>query len=113
MTSQPHPTGPSITQDRAELILVGISTTMVGGQHGNNYNDTWVIPGLEGYNTKEMAVYSRYGTLVHYSGQYNNDWDGTLLNTGTPVPDGTYYYILNLDGGKQLNGYVYINRVKQ
>jgi gliding motility-associated-like protein len=81
--------------------------------NGNNYNDTWVIPGLEGYNTKEMAVYSRYGTLVHYSGQYNNDWDGTLLNTGTPVPDGTYYYILNLDGGKQLNGYVYINRVKQ
>ena len=81
--------------------------------NGNNFNDTWVIPGLEGYNTKEMAVYSRYGTLVHYSSQYNNDWDGTLLNTGTPVPDGTYYYILNLDGGKQLNGYVYINRVKQ
>jgi gliding motility-associated-like protein len=81
--------------------------------NGNNYNDTWVIPGLEGYNTKEMIVYSRYGTMVHYSSQYNNDWDGTLMNTGTPVPDGTYYYILNLDGGKQLNGYVYINRVKQ
>jgi gliding motility-associated-like protein len=81
--------------------------------NGNNYNDTWVIPGLEGYNTKEMTVYSRYGTMVHYSSQYNNDWDGTLMSTGTPVPDGTYYYILNLDGGKQLNGYVYINRVKQ
>jgi gliding motility-associated-like protein len=81
--------------------------------NGNNYNDTWVIPGLEGYNTKEMTVYSRYGSLVHYSTVYNNDWDGTLLNTGTPVPDGTYYYILKLDGGKQLNGYVYINRVKQ
>jgi gliding motility-associated-like protein len=81
--------------------------------NGNNYNDTWVIPGLEGYNTKEMAVYSRYGTLVHYSSVYNNDWDGTLLNSGSQVPDGTYYYILNLDGGKQLNGYVYINRVKQ
>lgn len=81
--------------------------------NGNNFNDTWVIPGLVGYNTKEMTVYSRYGTLVHYSSTYNNDWDGTLLNTGTPVPDGTYYYILNLDGGKQLNGYVYINRVKQ
>ena len=60
-----------------------------------------------------MTVYSRYGSLVHYSTVYNNDWDGTLLNTGTPVPDGTYYYILKLDGGKQLNGYVYINRVKQ
>jgi gliding motility-associated-like protein len=81
--------------------------------NGNNFNDTWVIPGLEGYNTKEMTVYSRYGTKVYYSSQYNNDWDGTLLDSGTPVPDGTYYYILILDGGKQLNGYVYINRVNQ
>ena len=113
-------------QSSAQVMITVIASDACGGSNwagpsvpdaftpnGNNFNDTWVIPGLEGYNTKEMTVYSRYGTLVHYSGQYNNDWDGTLLNTGTPVPDGTYYYILNLDGGKQLNGYVYINRVKQ
>ena len=113
-------------QSSAQVMITVVASDACGGSNwagpsvpdaftpnGNNFNDTWVIPGLEGYNTKEMTVYSRYGTLVHYSGQYNNDWDGTLLNTGTPVPDGTYYYILNLDGGKQLNGYVYINRVKQ
>jgi gliding motility-associated-like protein len=81
--------------------------------NGNSVNDTWVIPGLEGYNTKQMAVYSRYGTLVYYSAAYANDWDGTLMGNGVAVPDGTYYYILDLDGGKQLSGYVYINRVKQ
>ena len=81
--------------------------------NGNSINDTWVIPGLEGYNTKQMAVYSRYGTLVYYSAAYANDWDGTLMGNGVAVPDGTYYYILNLDGGKQMAGYVYINRVKQ
>jgi large repetitive protein len=81
--------------------------------NGNSINDTWVIPGLEGYNTKQMAVYSRYGTLVYYSAAYANDWDGTLIGNGVAVPDGTYYYILNLDGGKQMAGYVYINRVKQ
>jgi gliding motility-associated-like protein len=113
-------------QTTAQVLITVIASDACGGANvagpsvpdaftpnGNNFNDTWVIPGLEGYNTKEMTVYSRYGTLVYYSTQYNNDWDGTLLNTGTPVPDGTYYYILNLDGGKQLNGYVYINRVKQ
>jgi len=113
-------------QSSAQVMVTVIASDACGGSNwagpsvpdaftpnGNNFNDTWVIPGLEGYNTKEMTVYSRYGTLVHYSDKYNNDWDGTLLNTGTPVPDGTYYYILNLDGGKQLNGYVYINRVKQ
>jgi gliding motility-associated-like protein len=81
--------------------------------NGNSINDTWVIPGLEGYNTKQMAVYSRYGTLVYYSSAYANDWDGTLMGNGVAVPDGTYYYTLTLDGGKQLSGYVYINRVKQ
>jgi len=35
------------------------------------------------------------------------------MGNGVAVPDGTYYYILNLDGGKQMAGYVYINRVKQ
>jgi gliding motility-associated-like protein len=81
--------------------------------NGNSINDTWVIPGLEGYNTKQLAVYSRYGTLVYYSAEYQNDWDGTFMGNGVAVPDATYYYILNLDGGKQMSGYVYINRVKQ
>jgi gliding motility-associated-like protein len=81
--------------------------------NGNSINDTWVIPGLEGYNTKQLAVYSRYGTMVYYSGEYQNDWDGTLMGNGVPVPDATYYYTLKLDGGKQMSGYVYINRVKQ
>ncbi|MEN9700279.1 MAG: hypothetical protein RLZZ301_1477, partial [Bacteroidota bacterium] len=113
-------------QSTASVVVTVIASDACGGSNwsgpvvpdaftpnGNNFNDTWVIPGLEGYTTKEMIVYSRYGTLVYQSPVYNNDWDGTLLNTGTPVPDGTYYYILNLEGGKQLNGYVYINRVKQ
>ena len=81
--------------------------------NGNSINDTWVIAGLEGYNTKQLSIYSRYGTLVYYSAEYQNDWDGTFMGNGVAVPDATYYYILNLDGGKQMSGYVYINRVKQ
>ncbi|MFM6934267.1 MAG: Ig-like domain-containing protein, partial [Flavobacteriales bacterium] len=81
--------------------------------NGNNYNDYFVVPGIEAYQTRELFVYSRYGTLVHESSQYNNDWDGTLLNTGNPVPDGTYYYMFKLDNGLIVNGYVYINRVKK
>lgn len=93
--------------------FVGPAIPDVFTPNGNSVNDTWVIPGLEGYSKKQMAVYSRYGTLVYYSAIYANDWDGTLMGNGVAVPDGTYYYILDLDGGKQLSGYVYINRVKQ
>jgi len=113
-------------QSSASVLVTVVASDACGGSqwsgptvpdaftpNGNNYNDTWVIPGLEGYTTKKMEIYSRYGTIVYGADSYNNDWDGTLLNTGTPVPDGTYYYILTLNGGKQLNGYVYINRVQK
>jgi gliding motility-associated-like protein len=113
-------------QSSASVVVTVIASDACGGDqwsgpnvpdaftpNGNNYNDTWVIPGLEGYTTKSMEVYSRYGTIVYKADSYANDWDGTLLNTGTPVPDGTYYYILTLNGGKQLNGYVYVNRVQK
>jgi len=113
-------------QSEGQVIINVIASDACGGAdiagpnvpdaftpNGNSVNDTWVIPGLEGYNTKQMAVYSRYGTLVYYSSAYANDWDGTLMGNGVAVPDGTYYYILDLDGGKQKTGYVYINRVKQ
>ena len=113
-------------QSNASVLVTVVASDACGGDqwagpsvpdaftpNGNNYNDTWVIPGLEGYTTKSMEVYSRYGTIVYKADSYANDWDGTLLNTGTPVPDGTYYYILTLNGGKQLNGYVYVNRVQK
>jgi gliding motility-associated-like protein len=81
--------------------------------NGNNYNDLFVVPGIEAYETRQLFVYSRYGTLVYESNLYNNDWDGTLLNSGSPVPDGTYYYVFKLDNDLIVNGYVYINRVKK
>ena len=81
--------------------------------NGNGFNDNFVIPGIEGYETRSVSVYSRYGTLVYESSMYNNDWNGTLLNSGTQVPDGTYYYIFTFDNGLVVNGYVYINRVQK
>ncbi len=81
--------------------------------NANGFNDNFVIPGIEGYKTRQVSIYSRYGTLVYESNMYNNDWDGTLLNTGKQVPDGTYYYIFTFDNGVIVNGYVYINRVQK
>ena len=81
--------------------------------NANGFNDNFVIPGIEGYKTRQVTIYSRYGTKVYESAEYNNDWDGTLLSSGTQVPDGTYYYIFTFDNGLVVNGYVYINRVQK
>jgi gliding motility-associated-like protein len=77
---------------------------------GDQYNDLFVIPGLEAYNQVTLEVYDRFGNKVYEQAQYANDWDGTSSVTGAVLPDDTYYYILTLD---QLvkQGFIYINRI--
>ncbi|MDC3253159.1 gliding motility-associated C-terminal domain-containing protein, partial [Crocinitomicaceae bacterium] len=77
----------------------------------NGINDYFVIPGLDGYDARELTVFDRYGGVVYESSLYNNDWNGTNMS-GERLPDATYYYILTITGGKTKAGYVYINRVK-
>jgi gliding motility-associated-like protein len=79
--------------------------------NADNINDYFQILGLESYASKTLEVFNRYGNQVYESTNYANQWDGTLLDTGEPLPDATYYYVLTLDG-KLFKGYVYINRVK-
>ena len=42
-----------------------------------------------------MQVYNRYGGKVFESQDYKNNWDGTYK--GKPVPDGTYYYVIDYE----------------
>jgi gliding motility-associated-like protein len=80
--------------------------------NGDNMNDNFEILGLESYTSKVLQVYNRYGVLVYESSNYDNSWNGTLLNSGDPLPDATYYYVLELDKAKVESGYVYINRIR-
>jgi gliding motility-associated-like protein len=79
--------------------------------NADNINDYFQILGLDSYASKTLEVFNRYGNQVYESPNYANQWNGTLLDTGEPLPDATYYYVLTLDG-KLFKGYVYINRVK-
>ena len=61
-------------------------------------NDLFVI--TRPFNTSiSLEIYNRWGNLVYRSRDYKNDWDGrgnqpnNIL--GEPLPDGTYYYIVN------------------
>jgi gliding motility-associated-like protein len=79
--------------------------------NSDNINDYFQVLGLESYSSITLEVFNRYGNQVYESANYANQWNGTLLDTGEPLPDATYYYVLTLDG-KIFKGYVYINRVK-
>jgi gliding motility-associated-like protein len=75
-------------------------------------NDTFEILGIESSASKVLHVYNRYGLLVFESANYNNTWDGSMLGNGQPLPDATYYYVLELDNSIVKSGYVYINRIR-
>lgn len=80
--------------------------------NGNNINDYFEIKNITTFNERKLEIFNRYGMSVYSNDQYDNTWDGTRKDNGQALPDGTYYYVLTLDGEIK-KGFVYINRVKQ
>jgi gliding motility-associated-like protein len=78
--------------------------------NGDGVNDFWNIPELADFPTCIVSIYTRYGSLVFQSRGYGKPWDGT--SNGSPVPMGTYYYIIDprQDNIKPLSGYVAVIR---
>lgn len=77
--------------------------------NNDGINDKWEILYLDSYPGCEVEVYNRYGQLVFRSIGYDRAWDGT--RNGSPLPVGTYYWIINPKNGRQaLTGSVTIIR---
>ncbi len=78
-------------------------------------NDYWIIPGIRDFPESELFVYNRWGTQVLHQKGYSNEspWDGRSDNSfmGSGIlPEGTYFYVLKLDGNRVEKGTVFIKR---
>jgi gliding motility-associated-like protein len=62
--------------------------------NGDGYNDAWQIKNLEGFPDNEVTVFNIYGQIVYEAAPYNNDWGGDF--NGGQLPDGTYFYVVDL-----------------
>ena len=77
--------------------------------NGDGVNDTWDIGKINDYPNCVVQVFSRYGQMVFQSTGYGVPWDGTYK--GSPLPVGTYYYIINLNADVPLlSGFVAVIR---
>jgi gliding motility-associated-like protein len=77
--------------------------------NGDGINDVWNIKSLIDYPSCLVSIFTRYGSLIFQSRGYAKPWDGNY--NGSPLPTGTYYYIINLQNGQQpLSGYVALIR---
>jgi len=70
--------------------------------NGDGMNDQLIFDQLllnpDEFENNSLVIFNRWGDIVFEAAPYNNDWEGTNSD-GSPLPDGTYYYILRLEIG--------------
>ena len=70
--------------------------------NGDGANDYFIIGNLDKYPDNVLEIYNRYGQKVFTKVSYQNDWNGTYLNS--ELPGGTYFFVLDTKtetGGKK------------
>ncbi|NNC61821.1 MAG: T9SS type B sorting domain-containing protein, partial [Eudoraea sp.] len=79
--------------------------------NGDGLNDRLVVNCLEDYPSINVSleVFDRYGNSVYSDNSYDNTWDGSGKNGD--LPKGTYFYILDLGEGFEIQkGWIQILR---
>ncbi len=87
------------------LVFKGISP------NDDGRNDTWHILGIEQFPDNSVKVFNRWGNLVFEQKGYTNAeaWNGEW--NGKALPDGTYFYLIELGGtAGDMSGWLQILR---
>jgi gliding motility-associated-like protein len=92
------------------IISQGISP------NGDGFNDTWQILGIERHPINTVQIFNQWGNLVYKISGYDNAtvvWKGES-NAGhlsdNEAPDGTYFYMIELEDGSKLSGFIILKR---
>lgn len=81
--------------------------------NGDGANEEFIIEGLKNvYTNYQLRIYNRYGSLVYKGNNSTPNWKGMHLNSNKRLPEGTYFYTLELNDAinKPITGWVYLNR---
>ena len=86
--------------------------------NNDTVNSTFHIDGLRGvFLQYKLYVYNRWGKLIWTGNNNTPEWDGYATNglvlNHSIVPEGTYYYVLELNDKEYLEpliGYLYLSR---
>ena len=92
------------------LIRVGdiIVPTLIT-PNGDTKNEYFVIQGLESIGQSELVIFDRKGAEVFRNPDYDNKWNGVDYNDN-PLPNDTYFYVLNTVSRRVYRGYIMIRR---
>jgi gliding motility-associated-like protein len=65
--------------------------------NGDGYNDKFIVKNIDYYPNNTLKIFDKAGRILYTKHTYANDWDGTI--NGSPLSEGTYYYIIDLGSG--------------
>ncbi|MFT3824934.1 MAG: gliding motility-associated C-terminal domain-containing protein [Chitinophagaceae bacterium] len=74
--------------------------------NGDGVNDKLVFKNLAGYPNNSLQIFDASGKQVYRKTGYGNDWDGRV--NGSPLANGTYYFVLVVNNTTQVKGSVTI-----
>lgn len=80
--------------------------------NGDGVGDFFEIINPNG-SSIDLRVFNRWGNLVYQSDNYQNDWNGKAnmgIVIGDDLPDGTYYYIMRVNGTEYKPKFITIKR---
>lgn len=92
--------------------------------NGDGYNDVWNIEDLKEYclqcnKQAKLSIFNRWGVKIYEKEDYmltNDRFEGKSQHYRTvsdeKLPQGTYFYVLTFNDGKNKTGYLYVGHDK-
>jgi trimeric autotransporter adhesin len=100
---------PPVSDDVVIKVNDLIIPTLITPDHGDAYNEFFVIRGLQSLGRTSLTIFDRRGMRVFENLNYDNDWNGVDKNN-TDLPEDTYYYLLKTQDGRSYKGFIVIRR---
>ena len=96
--------------DVCDTVELNVSQALT--PNGDGTNDTWMIYNIENYPNSKVYVFNRWGAEVFSAVNYRNNWDGYYKNNSTSLPEGSYFYQIDMDGNGNVDqqGWIFLTR---
>lgn len=96
-----------------EDAILGLRIPAGISPNNDGLNDRFVIENLKLSDKVRIEIYNSGQHMVYKDTNYKNTFEGISNQNGQisdNLPDGIYYYIININDGKAYKGYIVINR---
>ncbi len=85
------------------ILPEDITIPNVFSPNNDGHNDMFTIENIT-FFSNELAIFNRWGNMIYQVKDYRNQWNAS------GYPDGTYFYVLLLEDGREFTGHVTVLR---